>query len=77
MLLSRAQFLRGAFLGRCLIVGHDGAVIYRKAYGSRALEPRREVMTLDTVFDRGVADQGDCYYYGGDAVGGAGQGAAE
>ena len=34
-----------------LIVGHDGAVIYRKAYGARALEPRREVMTLDTVFD--------------------------
>jgi len=34
-----------------LIVGHDGQVIYRKAYGARALEPRREVMTLDTVFD--------------------------
>jgi uncharacterized protein YbbC (DUF1343 family)/CubicO group peptidase (beta-lactamase class C family) len=37
--------------GAVLIVGHDGAVIYRKAYGSRALEPRREAMTLDTVFD--------------------------
>ena len=34
-----------------LIVGHDGQVVYRKAYGSRALEPRREAMTLDTVFD--------------------------
>ena len=34
-----------------LIVGHDGAVIYRKAYGERALEPRREAMTLDTIFD--------------------------
>jgi uncharacterized protein YbbC (DUF1343 family)/CubicO group peptidase (beta-lactamase class C family) len=34
-----------------LIIGHDGAVIYRKAYGERALEPRREPMTLDTVFD--------------------------
>ncbi len=33
------------------MVGHDGGVIYRKAYGARALEPRREVMTLDTVFD--------------------------
>jgi len=32
-------------------VGHDGAVIYRKAYGERSLEPRREPMTLDTVFD--------------------------
>ena len=37
--------------GAVLIVGHEGQVIYRKAYGSRALEPRREAMTLDTVFD--------------------------
>jgi uncharacterized protein YbbC (DUF1343 family)/CubicO group peptidase (beta-lactamase class C family) len=37
--------------GAVLIVGHDGKVVYRKAYGSRALEPRREAMTLDTVFD--------------------------
>jgi uncharacterized protein YbbC (DUF1343 family)/CubicO group peptidase (beta-lactamase class C family) len=41
----------GSIPGAVLIVGHDGAVIYRKAYGARALEPRREVMTLDTVFD--------------------------
>ncbi len=37
--------------GAVLIVGHDGRVIYRKAYGNRSLEPRREAMTLDTVFD--------------------------
>src|SRR5579864_6436792 len=37
--------------GAVLVVGHDGAVVYRKAYGYRALEPRREPMTLDTVFD--------------------------
>jgi uncharacterized protein YbbC (DUF1343 family)/CubicO group peptidase (beta-lactamase class C family) len=37
--------------GAVLIVGHDGEVIYRKAFGERALEPRREAMTLDTVFD--------------------------
>jgi uncharacterized protein YbbC (DUF1343 family)/CubicO group peptidase (beta-lactamase class C family) len=41
----------GQIPGAVLIVGHDGAVIYRKAYGERALEPRREAMTLDTVFD--------------------------
>ena len=41
----------GQIPGAVLIVGHDGTVIYRKAYGSRALEPRREAMTLDTVFD--------------------------
>ncbi len=26
-------------------------MIYRKAYGNRALEPQREAMTLDTIFD--------------------------
>ena len=37
--------------GAVLLVGHNGQVIYRKAYGNRALEPRREAMTLDTIFD--------------------------
>ncbi len=37
--------------GAVLIVGHDGRVAYRKAYGRRAIEPRPEAMTLDTVFD--------------------------
>ncbi len=37
--------------GAVLIIGHEGRVVYRKAYGSRAIEPRREAMTLDTVFD--------------------------
>ena len=35
----------GNIPGAVLVVGHDGSVIYRKAYGSRALEPRREAMT--------------------------------
>ncbi len=37
--------------GAVLLVGHDGHVVCRKAYGNRALEPRREPMTLDTIFD--------------------------
>ena len=41
----------GTIPGAVLIVGHDGRVVYRKAYGNRALEPRRETMTVDTVFD--------------------------
>jgi uncharacterized protein YbbC (DUF1343 family)/CubicO group peptidase (beta-lactamase class C family) len=42
---------KGEVPGAVLLVGHNGQVIYRKAYGSRALEPRREPMTLDTIFD--------------------------
>ena len=41
----------GNIPGAVLVVGHDGKVIYRKAYGSRSLEPRRLPMTLDTIFD--------------------------
>ncbi|MGA7300594.1 MAG: serine hydrolase [Candidatus Sulfotelmatobacter sp.] len=41
----------GNIPGAVLLVGHNGHVIYRKAYGNRALEPRREPMTLDTIFD--------------------------
>jgi uncharacterized protein YbbC (DUF1343 family) len=41
----------GNIPGAVLVVGHDGKVIYRKAYGFRALEPRRVPMTLDTIFD--------------------------
>src|SRR5580658_5993905 len=37
--------------GAVLIVGHDGAVIYRKAYGERSLDPHHEPMMLDTIFD--------------------------
>jgi uncharacterized protein YbbC (DUF1343 family)/CubicO group peptidase (beta-lactamase class C family) len=37
--------------GGVLVIGHNGEVIYRKAYGSRALIPRPEPMTVDTIFD--------------------------
>src|SRR5580698_11537587 len=41
----------GLIPGAVLIVGHDGKIVHRKAYGSRALVPQREAMTLDTIFD--------------------------
>lgn len=37
--------------GAVVLVGHDGKVVYRKAYGSRALSPSKEPMTADTIFD--------------------------
>jgi uncharacterized protein YbbC (DUF1343 family)/CubicO group peptidase (beta-lactamase class C family) len=42
---------QGQIPGAVLVVGHDGRVVYRKAYGNRAIQPRREAMTLNTVFD--------------------------
>ena len=41
----------GRLPGAVLIIGHDGQVIYRKAYGNRALVPQPEGMTADTIFD--------------------------
>ncbi len=37
--------------GAVALVGHDGQVVYRKAFGERALVPEREPMTVDTIFD--------------------------
>jgi len=37
--------------GAVLLIGHAGGVVYRKAYGERALVPVREAMTVDTIFD--------------------------
>ena len=37
--------------GAVVLAGHRGRVVWRKAYGSRAVEPQREAMTTDTIFD--------------------------
>ena len=39
------------FPGAVLLVGQDGRILHRKAYGRRALVPSPEPMTLDTLFD--------------------------
>ena len=41
----------GQIPGAVVVVGHKGSVIFQRAYGHRALVPRREPMTLDTIFD--------------------------
>jgi uncharacterized protein YbbC (DUF1343 family)/CubicO group peptidase (beta-lactamase class C family) len=37
--------------GAVVLVGRGDTILFRKAYGQRALEPVREPMTLDTMFD--------------------------
>jgi len=39
------------FPGAVVVIGHDGKIVFRKAYGMRSLEPTREPMTADTIFD--------------------------
>jgi CubicO group peptidase (beta-lactamase class C family) len=41
----------GTIPGGVVLVGHNGKVVYRKAFGWKSLEPTREPMTVDTIFD--------------------------
>ena len=47
----RTAIERGEIPGAVLLIGHNGQVVHRKAYGNRALLPSVEPMTLDTIFD--------------------------
>jgi uncharacterized protein YbbC (DUF1343 family) len=42
---------RGTIPGGVVLIGHNGNVVYHKAYGMRSLEPVKEAMTVDTIFD--------------------------
>jgi uncharacterized protein YbbC (DUF1343 family)/CubicO group peptidase (beta-lactamase class C family) len=42
---------KGRAPGAVLLVGHNGTFVYRKAFGYRALDPSKEPMTVDTIFD--------------------------
>ncbi|HZD76754.1 MAG TPA: serine hydrolase domain-containing protein, partial [Acidobacteriaceae bacterium] len=37
--------------GAVVVIGHDGHVVFHRAYGMRSLVPTRETMTEDTIFD--------------------------
>ncbi len=46
-----AAIRAGKLPGAVLLVGHDGKIVYRKAYGDRSVMPTVEQMTPDTIFD--------------------------
>ena len=37
--------------GAVVLIGHQGKVVYRRAFGERSLVPERRPMTLNTIFD--------------------------
>ena len=37
--------------GAVVLIGHKGKIVFRRAYGNRALVPSVEKMTVDTIFD--------------------------
>jgi uncharacterized protein YbbC (DUF1343 family)/CubicO group peptidase (beta-lactamase class C family) len=49
--IVEAEIRAGAAPGAVVLVGHAGQVVYRRAFGERVVEPAREPMRPDTVFD--------------------------
>ncbi len=49
--IIRTAILEEQIPGAVLLIGHKGRIIHRQAYGARAVEPRWEAMTPDTIFD--------------------------
>jgi uncharacterized protein YbbC (DUF1343 family) len=46
-----AAIQAGKIPGAVVIIGQNGQVVYRKAFGSRSLVPERRPMAVDTIFD--------------------------
>ncbi len=49
--IIEAEVAKKQLPGAVVIVGRKGKVVWRRAYGNRALEPAPEPMTVDTIFD--------------------------
>ena len=46
-----AAIAKGELPGAVCLVGYKDRILHKKAYGLRAIEPKVEAMTLDTIFD--------------------------
>ena len=45
------EITNGKLPGAVVVVGRKGRIVWQKTYGSRAVEPAREAMTPETIFD--------------------------
>jgi uncharacterized protein YbbC (DUF1343 family)/CubicO group peptidase (beta-lactamase class C family) len=50
-LAARQEIAAGHVPGAVILVGHRGRIVYRKAFGLRAITPSARLMRVDTVFD--------------------------
>jgi uncharacterized protein YbbC (DUF1343 family)/CubicO group peptidase (beta-lactamase class C family) len=50
-LAARQEIAAGHVPGAVILVGHRGRIVYRKAFGLRAVTPAARLMRVDTVFD--------------------------
>jgi uncharacterized protein YbbC (DUF1343 family)/CubicO group peptidase (beta-lactamase class C family) len=49
--IAKREVASGHIPGAVILVGHQGRIVYRKAFGLRAVAPTPQPMTVDTIFD--------------------------
>ena len=49
--MAKKAVQTGKIPGTVILIGNQGKVIYRRAFGHRALKPKKLPMTADTIFD--------------------------
>jgi uncharacterized protein YbbC (DUF1343 family)/CubicO group peptidase (beta-lactamase class C family) len=49
--VAKREIAAGHIPGAVILVGHQGRIVYRKAFGLRAVDPCPEPMRVDTIFD--------------------------
>src|SRR4051812_33549051 len=49
--LVAASIERGNMSGCVVLIGRREGVVFERAYGNRSIEPKKETMTIDTLFD--------------------------
>lgn len=49
--IVKKEIQAGRIPGAVVLIGNRGKIVYRRAFGFRALRPKKVSMTLDTIFD--------------------------
>jgi uncharacterized protein YbbC (DUF1343 family)/CubicO group peptidase (beta-lactamase class C family) len=49
--MAKKEIQVGRIPGAVVLIGNQGKVVYRRAFGLRALKPKKVSMTTDTIFD--------------------------
>jgi uncharacterized protein YbbC (DUF1343 family)/CubicO group peptidase (beta-lactamase class C family) len=49
--IAKKAIQAGKIPGAVILIGNEGKVVYRKAFGVSALKPKKLPMTIDTIFD--------------------------
>ncbi len=49
--MARKAIQSGKIPGAVILIGNQGKIVYRQAFGFRALKPKKLPMTTDTIFD--------------------------